>query len=112
MSSSGYQGYYPSPSQPIAMPSSKDTMPIYGYDNYDYSQMSSSPPEATDESSVGGQYYDPSATSASYAASASDCEVPNNAISSVDLLEFMNDRLQNSYNPIDMDRSLLQQVQT
>jgi hypothetical protein len=114
MSSSAYShhGYYPTPSQPIAMPSSKDTMPIYGYDHYDYSNISSSPPEGTDVSSVSGPSFDPSATNASYAASASDYEAANNAISSVDLLEFMNDRLQGSYNPIEMDRSLVQQVQT
>jgi hypothetical protein len=114
MSSTGYthQGYYPTPSQPIAMPSSKDTMPIYGYDHFDYSQISSSPPEGTDVSSVSGPSFDPSATSASCAASASDYEAANNSISSVDLLEFMNDRLQSSYNPIEMDQSLVKQVHT
>lgn len=72
--------------------------------------MSSSPPEISDSGTSGGPSYDPSATASSYAASASDYEA-SNSTASVDLLEFMHNRLQDSYNPMPMDRSLAQQAQ-
>jgi hypothetical protein len=104
--------FYPSPSHPITMPS-KDSTPLYPYGQTDYSRLSSSPPEGTDTASSGGPSYDPSAISGSYAASAGDYEsILSEGVSSIDLLEFMNDRLQSSYDPLEMDKSLVQQTQT
>jgi biogenesis of lysosome-related organelles complex 1 subunit KXD1 len=104
-----YDGYYPMASQPIAMPQkSSDYMATY--DPVDY-QISSSPPEVPDSGTTSGiTSYDPSAASASYAASASDFD-GSSGTSSIDLLEFMNERLQSSYDPTPMDTSLVQQAQ-
>jgi biogenesis of lysosome-related organelles complex 1 subunit KXD1 len=98
------------PSQPITMPS-KGSTPMYPYGQTDYSRISSSPPEGTDTASSGGPSYDPTAISGSYAASASDYEA-SSGLASIDLLDLMNERLQGSYDPITMDQTLVQQVQT
>jgi hypothetical protein len=88
---------------------SKGNVPMYPYPQASDYRLSSSPPEATDTSSSGGPSYDISGLSGSYAASASDYEV---STASIDLLDFMNDRLQTSYEPLEMDKALLQQVKT
>jgi hypothetical protein len=105
MSSQSYHGYYATGSQPIAMPHKQQS----GYYPYPQAPYSQSPPEASDSGISGGASYEPTATASSYAASASDYESTTN--SSVDLLEFMHDRLQNAYNPMPMDRNLAQQAQ-
>lgn len=111
MSSSHYpHGYYATTTQPIAMSSKHHQSPYYPYPQVPHSRMSSSPPEISDSGTSGGPSYDPSATASSYAASASDYEA-SNSTASVDLLEFMHNRLQDSYNPMPMDRSLAQQAQ-
>jgi len=112
--SHSHHGYYPTPSQPISMPSKGDIdHHMYPYPQLPYDHISSSPPEGTETVSSGGPSYDPSAISGSYAASASDYESSvSGGVSSIDLLEFMNDRLQSSYDPLAMDKGLVQQVQT
>jgi len=105
-----YDGYYPMSSQPIAMPQ-KSSDYLASYDPVDY-RISSSPPEAPDSGTTSGiTSYDPSAASASYAASASDFDGSSVGTSSIDLLEFMNEHLQSSYDPTPMDTSLVQQAQ-
>jgi hypothetical protein len=105
-----FEGYYPMPSQPIAMPQ-KTPDYLAAYDTVDY-RLSGSPPEAPDSGTTSGiTSYDPSAASASYAASASDFDGSSVGTSSIDLLEFMNERLQTSYDPTPMDTSLVQQAQ-
>jgi hypothetical protein len=110
---SGYHGYYPTQVQPISMPT-KHQNPYYPpYPQNAYSRVSVSPPEAPDSGTTSGvASYDPSAASSSYAASASDYDSSSSGAASVDLLEFMNDRLQGSFNPTPLDRSLVQQAQT
>jgi len=112
--SHSHHGYYPLPSQPISLPSkgANDHL-MYPYPQLPYDRTSSSPSEGTETISSGGPSYDPSAISGSYAASASDYDSSAGAgVSGIDLLEFMNERLQSSYDPLAMDRSLVQQVQT
>jgi hypothetical protein len=114
---SSHQGgyYYPSTSAPITMPT-KNQNPYYNpYPYGPYSRISVSPPEVTDGSTTsGGGSYDPTGTSSSYAASASDYD-PNSSSSSgapsIDLLEYMNDRMHTAFNPMPLDRSLAQQTQ-
>jgi hypothetical protein len=107
-----HSGYYPHTSEPIAVPHKGGNDAFYPqYPQYPYPPMGESPPEVDDSTSSGGPSYDPTATSASYAASTSDYE-GSTGVSSVDLLEYMNDRLQSTYNPLPVDRSLAQQAQT
>jgi biogenesis of lysosome-related organelles complex 1 subunit KXD1 len=107
-----HQGYYPHASQPIAVPQKGGHEGFYPqYPHIHYPGLSESPPEADDATSSGGPSYDPSAASASYAASTSDYE-GSSGVSSVDLLEYMNDRLQSAYNPLPVDRNLVKQAQT
>jgi len=109
-SAQAYHDYYAA-SQPISMPQKQQQSPYYSYPQVSYGDMSVSPPEVSDGSTTtGGPSYDVG-TSSSYAASASDYE-GTNSTSSIDLLEFMQDRLQNSYNPMPLDMSLAQQAQT
>jgi hypothetical protein len=103
-------GYYATSPQPIAMPQKYQQAQMYPYPQYN-TGLSVSPPELSDGGATSsGPSYDPSATASSYAASASDYE-GTTSTSSIDLLEFMNDRLQNSYNPIQLDHALVQQAQ-
>lgn len=76
--------------------------------------MAGSPPEATASVTSGSAVtsYDPSASSSSYAGSASDYDASSNGAASVDLLDYMNDRVASAYNPMPLDRSLAQQAQT
>jgi len=106
-----FDGYYPMSSQPITMPQ-KSPDYLASFDPVDY-RISSSPPEAPDSGTTSGiTSYDPSAASSgSYAASASDFDGSSVGTSSIDLLEFMNERLQSSYDPTPMDTSLVQQAQ-
>jgi hypothetical protein len=113
-SAQAYNDYYAAyASQPIAMPGKQQQQqPYYSYPQVPYQDMSVSPPELSDNSTTtGGPSYDPSATASSYAASASDYE-GTTSTSSIDLLEFMQDRLQGAYNPVQLDMSMVQQAQT
>jgi hypothetical protein len=111
--SSQYYTYptYPTASAPINMP--HKGYPAYpSYQHGAYSRVSGSPPEAADSvtTSSGITSYDPSAASSSYAGSASEYDTSSTGTSSVDLLEYMNDRLAGSFNPMPLDRSLAQQT--
>jgi exonuclease VII small subunit len=108
---------YPTASAPINMPQ-KQGYPSYpSYPTYQhgaYSRVSGSPPEAAESLTTGSGVtsYDPSAASSSYAGSASEYDASSSGHASVDLLDYMNDRLQTSFNPMPLDRSLAQQTQT
>ena len=84
------------------------------YSQHAYSRMAGSPPEASESvtSGSGVTSYDPSAASSSYAGSASDYDSSSNGAASVDLMDYMNDRVASAYNPMPLDRSLAQQAQT
>lgn len=110
-----YYGYQPS--QPISMPQKQGYQGYQQYPQYSqqaYDRMAGSPPEATASvtSGSGVTSYDPSASSSSYAGSASDYDASSNGAASVDLLDYMNDRVASAYNPMPLDRSLAQQAQT
>lgn len=104
-----YYPSYPTASLPINMPQK----PGYYYPpQHHYGRVSASPPEAPDSVTTSGvPSYEPSATSSSYAGSASDYDSSGTG-ASVDLLEYMGDRLNGSFNPVPLDRSLAKQAQT
>lgn len=115
MSTQYAQQYYGYPaSQPINMPQKQGYQAYPQYPQHAYSRMAGSPPEVAESATSGSGVtsYDPSAASASYAASASDYESSSNGAASVDLLDYMNDRVSSAYNPMPLDRSLAQQAQT
>jgi len=110
MAAYSHHGYYPHVSEPIAVPHKGNDGFYPQYPHIHYPGLSESPPDADDATSSGGPSYDPTGTSASYAASTSDYE-GSTGVSSVDLLEYMNDRLQSTYNPLPIDKSLVKQAQ-
>jgi biogenesis of lysosome-related organelles complex 1 subunit KXD1 len=76
--------------------------------NSAFSQLSASPPERPESvSSSGVGLY--SAASSSYAGSEYDSS--STGATSVDLLDYMNDRLSQAYNPLPADHSLQKQAQ-
>jgi hypothetical protein len=80
--------------------------------HHGYGRVSVSPPEAPDSVTTSGvASYEPSATSSSYAGSASDYD-SSASTTGVDLMEYMGDRLQGQFNPMPLDRSLAKQAQT
>lgn len=70
--------------------------------------MSASPPERPESvaTSGGGVY---SSASSNYAGS--DYDSSTASATSVDLLEYMNDRLSQTYNPVPLDRNMAKQAQ-
>lgn len=105
-------GYYAASSaQPVTSAAKHQIQEADMYPYPQYADLSASPGFPESVASTGGPSYDPSATASSYAASASDYE-GTTSTSSIDLLEYMNDRLQSAYNPIQLDHSLVQQAQS
>ena len=108
---SSAQAYRPTASLPLAVPGKNGhyTAPhasIYG-------RMSVSPPEAPESVTSGGPSYDPSATCSSYDGGASDYDASSNgSATSIDLLDYMNDRLTAVADPLPLDRSVAKQAQT
>jgi hypothetical protein len=104
-----YYSNYPQTSYPIQVPQK----PAYYYPpQQNYGRVSASPPEAPDSVTTSGvASYEPSAASSNYAGSASDYESTNGA-TSVDLLDYMGNRLNGSFDPMPLDRSLAKQAQT
>ncbi|KAH7410246.1 hypothetical protein DE146DRAFT_628769 [Phaeosphaeria sp. MPI-PUGE-AT-0046c] len=104
-----YYPSYPHASYPIQVPQK----PSYYYPpQQTYGRVSASPPEAPDSVTTSGvASYEPSAASSNYAGSASDYESTNGA-TSVDLLDYMGNRLNGSFDPMPLDRSLAKQAQT
>lgn len=84
----------------------------YPHPQHAYGRISGSPPEAAESVTTSGvASYDPSASSSSYAGSASDYD-SSSTTAGVDLIEYMSDRLNGSFNPTPLDRSLAKQAQT
>lgn len=104
--------YYqlPQPSYPIQMPQKPGG---YCYpQQHSFGRVSASPPEGPESVTTSGvASYEPSATSSNYAGSASDYESTSGA-ASVDLLDYMGNRLNGSFDPLPLDRSLAKQAQT
>ncbi|OAL52040.1 hypothetical protein IQ07DRAFT_401355 [Pyrenochaeta sp. DS3sAY3a] len=108
MTTRGYF-HYPQASIPITVPQK----PGYYYPpQHSYGRVAASPPEAPDSVTTSGvPSYEPSATSSNYAGSASDYDSSSN-VASVDLLDYMGNRLNGSFNTMPLDRSLVKQAQT
>jgi biogenesis of lysosome-related organelles complex 1 subunit KXD1 len=105
---SAHYAYYPA-TQPINMPQKPG---YYQPPHHGYSRVSVSPPEAPESVTTSGvPSYEPSATSSSYAGSASDYD-SSASTTGVDLLEYMGDRMQGAFDPMRLDRSLAKQAQT
>lgn len=104
-----YYAPYHQSSYPIQVPQK----PGYYYPpQHTYGRVSASPPEAPDSVTTSGvASYEPSAASSNYAGSASDYESTHGA-TSVDLLDYMGNRLNGSFDPMPLDRSLVKQAQT
>jgi len=108
---SATHAYYPTYSHstyPIQVPQK----PGYYYPpQHTYGRVSASPPEAPESVTTSGvPSYEPSATSSNYAGSASDYESTSGA-ASVDLLDYMGNRMNGSFDPTPLDRSLVKQAQ-
>ncbi|KAK4962261.1 hypothetical protein LTR66_003762 [Elasticomyces elasticus] len=103
---------HPTSSFPLSVPS-KPAVRAYHPHHYNqssaYSRASTSPPERPDSTTTGPAF---SATSSSYAGSSNDFEQSSGGLASVDLLEYMNDRLAGAFDPLPLDRSLVKQAQT
>ncbi|KAL6702997.1 hypothetical protein ACN47E_010352 [Coniothyrium glycines] len=106
-STHSYYGY--PQSYPIQMPQK----PGYYYQpQQHFGRISGSPPEAPGSVTTSGvPSYEPSATSSNYAGSANEYDASSGA-ASVDLLSYMGNRLNNSFDPMPLDRSLAKQAQT
>lgn len=108
MSTSYYQ--YPAGSLPVNVPGKAPQSPYvsrHARSSSAYSQLSASPPERPESvSSTGAGLY----SSASSAYGGSDYDSSSGA-TSVDLLDYMNDRLSQAYNPIPLDKNLARQAQ-
>jgi len=105
------RAYYPTyPSTPINMPQKPGH---YYPPPQHYGRIPGSPPEASESSTTtsGVPSYEVSANSSHYAGSHSDYDSSSGA-ASVDLLDYMGNRLNGSFNPLPLDRSLAKQAQT
>ncbi|KAF1816135.1 hypothetical protein P152DRAFT_463798 [Eremomyces bilateralis CBS 781.70] len=110
-----YAYYSPTQSAPVSMPQKPGQYPASAYPYYQnpYQRLSASPPEVADSSTTSGvaSY---STTSSNYAGSVSEYDTSSSggSASSVDLLDYMGGRVQAAYDPMPMDKSLVQQAQT
>lgn len=104
-----YYSAYPQSTYPIQVPQK----PGYYYPpQHSYGRVSGSPPEGPESTTTSGvPSYEPSATSSNYAGSASDYDTTSGA-TSVDLLDYMGNRVNGSFDPMPLDRSLAKQAQT
>lgn len=110
--STAYYQYQPTTSLPVAIPGKQTQQTLLSRHNRNlsaYSQLSASPPERPESistSSGAGLY---SSASSNYAGSEYDSSTTG--ATSVDLLDYMNDRLSQAYNPIPLDQNLVKQAQ-
>lgn len=106
-----YYPTYPTASLPINMPQK----PGYYHPvppHHGYGRVSVSPPEAPESVTTSGvASYEPSATSSSYAGSASDYD-SSASTTGVDLMDYMGERMNGAFDPMPLDRSLAKQAQT
>lgn len=107
-----YYQYQPYPSAPVPIQAPHKPGYYYPPAQHGYGRVSASPPEAPESVTTSGvPSYEPSATSSSYAGSASDYD-SSGTTAGVDLLEYMGDRVNGSFDPTPLDRSLARQAQT
>lgn len=105
------QSYYQTTSLPISVPTKQpayySTPQTYGY--------AVSPPEVADSVTTGTGTYGHSAysaTSSSYAGSASGDYDSTSSANGVDMQEYMQDRFSGAFDPLPLDRTLVKQAQT
>lgn len=106
--STQYYQYQPMGSLPVNVPGKQPQQPRHNRNSSGYSQYSVSPPERPESVSTSGAGLYSSASS-QYAGSEYDSS--SGGATSVDLLDYMNDRLSQTYNPIPLDRNLAKQTQ-
>jgi len=115
MAASYAQSYYQTTSLPIAVPSKPQHSQYYTHQSHGYAV---SPPEVAESvttgsgitPSYGNSAY--SATSSSYAGSASGEYDSTSSANGVDLQEYMQDRFAGAFDPLPLDRTLAVQAQT
>lgn len=109
MASTSYYQYQPTGSYPVAVPGKNAQQRIHARNVSAYSQLSASPPERPESVSTnsGAGLY----SSASSQYTSSEYDSSTTGATSVDLLDYMNDRLAQTYNPIPLDRNLAKQAQ-
>jgi hypothetical protein len=103
------QNYYQTTSLPIAVPHKQ---PYYPPQSHGYAV---SPPEAPESVTTGTTSYGNSAysaTSSSYAGSASGEYDSTSSANGVDMQEYMQDRFAGAFDPLPLDRTLAVQAQT
>lgn len=106
--------YYPSTSAPVPVARKQAE---YGYPypyQATYGRISGSPPEHAASSTHSGvpSYGSSSMVGSSYAGSDYDSSSGSGGAGSIDLLDYMNDRLASAYNPLPLDKSLATQAKT
>ena len=105
--------YQPTGSLPVNVPGKQPQQPYAPYaprhnrNSSGYSQYSASPPERPESVSTSGAGLYSSASS-QYAGSEYDS---SSGATSVDLLDYMNDRLSRTYDPTPLDKNLAKQAQ-
>lgn len=115
MSSSPYYQYQyqyqPTGSLPVNVPGKQPQQQYTARHNRHssgYSQYSVSPPERPESVSTSGAgLY----SSASSQYGGSEYDSTSSGATSVDLLDYMNERMSQAYNPVPMDRNLVKQAQ-
>jgi hypothetical protein len=102
--------YYQTTTLPMAVPN-KQQEQYYPAQKYNYAV---SPPEAPESTASGPSYGNSaySATSSSYAGSASGDYDSTSSANGVDMQEYMQDRFNGAFDPLPLDRTLAVQAQT
>lgn len=107
----GYYQYPTTTTLPVPVPGKQPQQqpftPRHNRNPSAYSQYSASPPERPESVTTGGGLY--SSASSNYAGS--DYDSSTAGTTSVDLLDYMNDRLSQTYNPVPLDRNVARQAQ-
>jgi hypothetical protein len=100
--------YQPAVALPINMPSKAPASANY----YPIGRVAVSPPDLSDSSTTAGSRTTGySGTSSSYAGSISG-DYESSAMSGVDVVDMLNDRVNNAFDPTPLDRGLAMQAQT
>ena len=110
--STAYYQYQPTNSLPVAIPGKQPQQTLLSRHNRNlsaYSQLSASPPERPESVSTSGAGLYSSASS-QYASSEYDSST-GGGLTSVDLLDYMNDRLSQAYNPLPLEQTMASQAQ-
>lgn len=101
------QYYQPAVALPINVPSKTPAPASY----YPVTRVAVSPPDLSDSSTTAGSRTSGySGTSSSYAGSVSG-DYESSCVSGVDVVDMLNDRVNNAFDPTPLDRGLVMQAQ-